>query len=61
MLTAALDTQGNHSWPMILVNGEGASNKQEVYPGPPTLARLCRKLAEVLPPAGNTESVTELG
>jgi len=35
MLTAALDAQGNHSRPMFPVNGEVASNKQEVYPGPP--------------------------
>ena len=39
MLTAALDTQGNHYRPVILVNGEVASSKPEVYPGPPTLAR----------------------
>ena len=45
---------------MIPVNGGVASHKQEVYPGPPTLARLCRKRAELLPPAGNTESLTEL-
>ena len=40
MLTAALDTQGNHYRPMILVNGEVASSKPEVYPGPPTLAGM---------------------
>lgn len=61
MLTAALDTQGNHYRPMILVNGEVASGKPEVYPGPPNARAVCRKRAEVLPPAGNTESVKELG